>query len=326
MPAAEGMAAPQVGSDVLDCVIVGAGPAGLVAALYLQRFHRRVRIVDAGGGRAQRISCSHNVAGFPDGISGPALLERMTQHLRQVGGQVVQGRVRGLRWLGDAGFAVEMDGETWISRTVMLCTGVRDRLPALAGAAATEAAGLLRYCPVCDGYEHTGKRIGVLGDSPHGIREAAFLKHFSPRVCFIAVDGRAGELGPTLQSAGVAALPGRPMQLAAGPQGGVVVTMENGDAHGFDVVYAALGIDPGNELLAGLDVRLDEVGNIVVDAHGRTGVSGLYAAGDVVRALDQISVAAGQAAIAATDIHQWLRSHHGREISSWITLGGCGPS
>lgn len=307
MAPAHRMRATQAPGDVLDCVVVGAGPAGLVAALYLQRFHRRVRLVDAGGGRARRIARSNNIAGFPDGISGPELLERMQRHLQQMGGQVVQARVHGLRRWGEAGFAVELGHETWTARTVMLCTGVRDRLPNLPGAAAVEAAGLLRYCPICDGYEHTAQRIGVLGDSPHGVREAAFLMDFSPQVRFIAMDGRVDELRSALQPASVAALPGKPIQLAVGPQGGVVVTMDSGQAHGFDGVYAALGVDPGVELVAGLGARLDEIGNIVVDAHGRTSVGGLYAAGDVVRALDQIGVAAGQAAIAATAIHNSLR-------------------
>ncbi|WP_162245886.1 MULTISPECIES: NAD(P)/FAD-dependent oxidoreductase [unclassified Roseateles] len=291
---------------MLDCVIVGAGPAGLVAALYLRRFHRQVRVVDAGAGRARRISRSNNVAGFPDGISGPDLLSRMERHLNQVGGQVSRGNVCGLQLTDEGLFDVQLAHEDLKARTVLLCTGVRDRLPAVAGAAAIEAAGLLRYCPVCDGYEHTGKRIGVLGNSPHGVREAAFLRHFSSQVRFIAVDGRGDELGPQLQRASVAALPGKPVRLNTRPQGGVAMTMENGDEHRFDVLYAALGIDPGVELTAGLGVRLDELGNIVVDDHGRTSVDGLYAAGDVVRALDQISVAAGQAAIAASAIHRQL--------------------
>lgn len=297
MPAIEDAA-----GGVLDCVVVGAGPAGLVAGLYLRRFHRRVRIVDAGGGRAERISRSHNVAGFPEGISGRELLERLKQQLHQVGGEVTRGTVRGLRRTAGKLLAVELGSDAWLARTVLLCTGVEDRLPAIAGAADVEAAGLMRYCPICDGYEHSGKRIGVIGRSAHGVREAAFLQHFSPSVCFIGVDGADDALG----DARVPALPGRPARLALGAQGDVVVHMRDGSEHRFDVLYAALGVDPCAGLAAGLGARLDETGNVVTDPHGRTSVEQLYAAGDVVRALDQIGVAVGQAAIAATAIHNSL--------------------
>jgi len=294
------------GGPVLDCVVVGAGPAGLMAGLYLRRFHRRVRIVDAGGGRARRISRSHNVAGFPAGISGPALLDRMEQQLHQVGGEVTRGCVRGLRRTAGELFAVELGAGTWLARTVLLCTGVKDRLPAIPGAADVEAADLMRYCPICDGYEHGGKRIGVIGRSAHGVREASFLRRFSPSVCFIGVDDAADAVSQAARDARVPSLPGRPTRLELAPQGGVVVHMEQGRTRGFDVLYAALGVDPCAGLAAGLGARLDDIGNVVADAHGKTSVDGLYSAGDVVRALDQIGVAVGQAAIAATAIHNSL--------------------
>ena len=86
----------------------------------------------------------------------------------------------------------------------------------------------------------------------------------------------------------------------------MLATAEDGAVHRFDVMYAALGVDPVAALAAGLGAELDPLGNIVADAHGRTRVQHLYAAGDVVRALDQIGVAVGQAAIAATAVHNSL--------------------
>jgi thioredoxin reductase (NADPH) len=293
---------------VLDCVVVGGGPAGLVAGLYLRRFHRQVRIVDAGTGRARRIARSHNVAGFPDGISGVQLLERMRRHLAQVGGEVMAGTVQALHRTAQGLFAVVIGEQTLWARRVILCTGVKDRLPAIEGAAAVDAADLMRYCPVCDGYEHTGKRIGVLGRTVHGVREAGFLRGFSEDVGFIDVDGEPDALQPPLQAAGVTPVAGRPVRLAVGDTGQVLVTADDGQVHRFDVVYAALGVDPCVELAAGLGARLDENANLVTDAHGRTSVEHLYAAGDVVRALDQIGVAVGQAAIAATAVHNSLRA------------------
>jgi thioredoxin reductase (NADPH) len=294
------------GREVLDCVVVGGGPAGLTAGLYLRRFHRHVRVIDAGAGRARRISRSHNVAGFPDGVAGVQLLDRMRRHLQLVGGHVILGTVGHIERRADGLFAIGLAHELLWARNVLLCTGVKDRLPVLPGVDAVEAADLLRYCPVCDGYEHTGKRIGVIGNSNHGVKEAAFLKNFSGDVWFIEVDGCTEELDHDLRAAGVRQLPGVARHLAVDHDHHAFVTMDDGEAHRFDVLYAGLGVDPRTQLAVTLGAALDEVGSVVTDAHGRTSISNLYAAGDVANGLDQIGVAVGHAAIAATAIHNSL--------------------
>lgn len=301
------LAGPEAsGSEVLDCAVVGGGPAGLTAGLYLRRFHRHVRVIDAGAGRARRISRSFNVAGFPDGVAGAQLLDRMKRHLQQVGGHVILGAVSHIERRLDGLFAIRLPHELLWARNVLLCTGVKDRLPMLPGAEAVEAAGLLRYCPVYDAYEHTGKRIGVLGNSSHGIREAAFLKAFSSDVWFIEVDGRTEDLDHDCRVAEVRALAGIAQHLALDHNQHAFVTTDDGEVHRFEVLYAGLGVDPCTQLGVSLGAVLDEAGTIAIDAHGRTNVSNLYAAGDVSNALDQIGVAVGHAAIAATAIHNSL--------------------
>lgn len=301
------LAGPEAsGSEVLDCAVVGGGPAGLTAGLYLRRFHRLVRVIDAGAGRARRISRSYNVAGFPDGVAGPQLLDRMKRHLQQVGGHVIFDTVGHIGRRADGLFAIGLTHELLWARNVLLCTGVKDRLPALPGADAVEAAGLLRYCPVCDGYEHTGKRIGVIGNSSHGIREATFLKAFSSDVWFIEVDGRTEDLDHACRVAEVRLLAGIAQHLALDHNHHALMTTDDGEAHRFDVLYAGLGVDPRVQLAVSLGAALDKTGSIVVDAHGKTSINNLYAAGDVANALDQIGVAVGYAAIAATAIHNSL--------------------
>lgn len=294
------------GSEIFDCVVVGGGPAGLTAGLYLRRFLRTVRIIDAGDGRARRISRSHNVAGFPDGVAGVHLLERMKRHLQLVGAHVILDTVAQLNQRTDGLFAVGSTHELLWARNVLLCTGVKDRLPALPGIKSVEEADLLRYCPVCDAYEFTGRRIGVFGNSSHGVKEAAFLRHFSEDVWFIEVEGCVADLDDDLRSAQVRQLPGIARQVAVNHDPRAFVTMDDGRAHGFDVLYAGLGVDPRTQLALSLGARLDAAGTIATDAHGRTSIDKLYAAGDVVSALDQIGVAVGGAAIAATAIHNSL--------------------
>lgn len=274
---------------VLDCLVVGGGPAGLVAALYLGRFRRRVRVLDGGQSRTRWIDRSHNVPGFPDGIPGPALLDLLRRQLEAVGGAVRCAEVQALVRTED-GFEAQADGCVLRARTVLLATGVVDGVPPLPGIGAVRERGLLRQCPICDGHEHRRHRIGVLGDGPHAAREAAFLARFGARVRQLPLSGA----------------PHAAQALLLPERGGVLVQCADGRERRFDVLYAAMGVKARTQLAQGLDVGTDALGGIVVDARCRTAVPGLYAAGDVVSCLDQIAVATGHGAIAAVAIHNAL--------------------
>jgi len=136
----------------LDCLIVGAGPAGLTAATYLARFRRRILLVDAGASRARWIPASHNCPGFPFGVAGNALLARFRLQAQTYHVDELRTRITQLDRQAD-GF-VASDGERhWRARCVILATGVVDRLPALEGIDQAIAAGTVRLCAVCDAYE-----------------------------------------------------------------------------------------------------------------------------------------------------------------------------
>lgn len=300
-------ARPRV-TDIVDCVVIGAGPAGLTAAIYLRRFHRDVRVIDAGEPRAGKISRSHNVPGFPDGIAGHELLLRMAVHLERMGGVVTRGEVQSVIRVEEGLFEVGLEESTLRCRFVLLCTGVVDRPASIPGADLVEHADLMRYCPVCDGYEHTGKRIGVLANSAHSLAEAKFLKNFSDSVKVIPVEGCVESIGAQAAELGLECLAGLATELSVDPSGSVIVQVGRSHQQSVDVLYSALGVDPRASLALSLGVKLDDRQGIVVDHHCRTNVPNVYAAGDVVSALDQISVAVGHAAIAAASIHNALGS------------------
>jgi thioredoxin reductase (NADPH) len=301
----------QPDSPPLDALIIGGGPAGLVAAVYLQRFLRRFVLFDEGQARAARIPRSHNVPGFPGGIPGPELLDRLRQQVAELGARVSPWRVEALHRVSAAGealFVAHAGGSRWLARRVLLATGAVDREPALPGIGALRQLQRLRQCPICDGHEFAGQRLLVVGNGPHGVREACFIRHFSPHTAFVALDG-AGALPPHLQrelaERGVALLDAPPVAVQV-DGGGPLLHLHDGRTHRFDTMYAALGCHPRNELGRQLGARVDARGNLVIDAHRQTVVPGLYAAGDVTGGLDQIAVAAGEAAIAATAIHNSL--------------------
>jgi thioredoxin reductase (NADPH) len=116
----------------LDCLIVGGGPAGLAAAIYLGRFRRRALVIDAGQSRVKWISCIRHYPGFPDGVSGLKLLEDMRTQANQFGAHVEKGTVSEVNRFRD-GFAVSANGRTFTAATVLTASGVENNLPILPG-------------------------------------------------------------------------------------------------------------------------------------------------------------------------------------------------
>ena len=295
--------------EKLDCLIVGAGPAGLTAAIYLARFHLRLKVVDEGRSRASWIPCTRNVPGFPDGISGNDFLARARSQAERYG--VVFERDRATRADRiDGGFEIVWGSGSAKARTVLLATGVRNRRPDMDEELHEEALrrGLIRYCPICDGFEVTDKRVGVIGSGKHGVAEAAFLRGFTADVTLIAPD-KAHRLAPEdqdrLRALGIRAIDGPSRGVAAHEDCIVVETAEG--HYAFDSIYPALGSDTRSELAEQIGVELNaETGCIAVDSHQRTSVPGVYAAGDIVIGLDQISHAMGEGGVAATTIRNDL--------------------
>lgn len=296
-----------------DCVIIGGGPAGLTAATYLGRFLRRTLLVDAGGGRAAYIPKTHNLLGFPQGISGEDLLLRMHQHAARYGTELVSGVVKSIARV-QAGFVVDMGVRTVEARTVLLAQGVTNHTPKLAQDAHDRgvARGLLRYCPICDAYEVRGKKVAVLGCSDHGAAEAIFVRRYTDMVTLLAQESsqlsRADE--EDLVRQGVAIQPA-PVRTLSVNDDRVLTSLSDGQSLNFDTLYVALGTSARSELALMAGAELSASGCIMVDDHQHTSIDGLFAAGDMVEGLDQIAVASGQAAKAATAIHNRLSGKKG---------------
>ena len=298
-------------ADPLDALIIGAGPAGLTAAIYLGRFKRRFAVVDGGDSRASYIPLSRNHPGFPDGIGGADLLRRMQLQAERFGA-VVRRTVVTTLTAEDACFAVKLaDGSQLHAATVLLASGVKDVLPPLADAEAALRAGLLRVCPICDGFEAQGKSVGVIGSGMKGAREALFLATYSDRVSLIQIGTTSEQLSDEerqrLQCAGIEIIAGRADQLSINAGRASAGCFAEGQTRAFDVLYSALGTVPRGELAVQLGAAVSSDGCLAVSDHQETSVRGLFAAGDLVRGLNQISTAEGEAAIAATAIHNRLR-------------------
>jgi thioredoxin reductase (NADPH) len=294
----------------LDCLIIGAGPAGLIAATYLARYRRRIKIVDAGDSRASHIPVSHNYPGFPDGINGKALLARLREQVQNYEVEIVQGWVEKLERKEDGTFIAHYGNQSEHARTVILATGGADIEPELPNVIDAVRQGYVRHCPICDGYEVIDRKVAVVGAGKKLLREALFLRNYTPHLTVFAL-GKNHDLEDEDRTA----LIERNIKVIDDPieavviEGGKILAIKgkDGSEYRFDTLYSALGTKVHSELAQALGAEVDSDGDLLVDRKRlETSVPGLYAAGDVVSGLSQISVAAGHAAIASTAIHHYL--------------------
>lgn len=294
---------------MIDCLVIGGGPAGLTAAIYLARFHLSVRVVDAGQSRVSWIPRTHNHAGYPGGIKGTDLLKHMRDQAEEFGISVEHGLVEHLELI-EGGFAARItDSETIEAQTVLLATGVVNNKPPISPELhdVAMARGLLRYCPICDGYEVTDKRVGVIGNRTHGFKEAMFLRTYTKDVTLIAPDADielSDDEHARLAALGIATV-GGPCASLRVDDDKIVAPTPKGE-FSFDSIYPALGSVIRSELAMALGAEGSSDGCLVVDDHQRTSVRWLYAAGDVVKGLDQISHAMGEGGVAGVTIRNDL--------------------
>jgi thioredoxin reductase (NADPH) len=301
---------------ILDCLIVGGGPAGLTAAIYLARFHLDILVVDGGKSRASWIPCTRNHAGYPDGIAGAELLQRMRDQACKYGAKIETEYVTKLEREEKSGLFIATWGSGEVmARSVLIATGVTNRRPPMDEQLHDDALsrGLVRYCPICDGYEVTDKKVGVIGSDSHGVAEALFIRSYTADVTLIAPDKALrlkAEDSRKLNDAGIDCVDGPTQAVAIASD---CITVDTADGHyTFDSIYPALGSDTHTQLAEMVGAKLAADGCILCDSHQRSSVPGLYAAGDVVHGLDQISHAMGEGGVAATTIRNDLCSKEPR--------------
>lgn len=296
----------------VDCLIIGGGPAGLTAAVYLARFRREILLVDDAQSRAELIPSSHNYPGY-QGISGRELLDVLRKQAAQYDIAHEKQTVTDLNRKPDGTFAAGLkNGRTVFARRVLLATGIVDQSPDLPGLKQIVDHGTIRFCPICDGYEAMDRHIGVLGPAEHAAPKALFLRTYSSTISFLPTDDERllrASMRRDLLSAGIAIASARVTDVKVeGEQ--IAAVLADGRRCTVDVLYPALGCTIRSELAIKLGARSTKAGGLIANARQQTSVRHLFAAGDVVSDLHQLAVATGHAAIAATSIHNSLQHNY----------------
>jgi thioredoxin reductase (NADPH) len=293
--------------DQLDCLVIGAGPAGLTAAIYLARFRRDFLVLDGGPSRAALIPLTHNFPAWPDGVSGETLLARLREQAGNQEASFECARVESVQRDGD-GFIAIAGERRWRARSIILATGIVDRHPDWPGLREATLDGLVRWCPICDGFEQLDKEVALVGPAGSSLGHARFMRTYTGRLVLVGLPDEHG-----LDEAGVAELEAAGIELETRPLLGfeargrrIALKFADGSEREFDAVYPMLGCQVQSQLAKALGAECNEAGDLLVDSHQCTSIPGLYAIGDVVSDINQISVGTGHAAIAATAIHNRL--------------------
>lgn len=222
----------------------------------------------------------------------------------------MSGTVTLVEPLPDGTFITHADNKKYFSRTVLLATGTTDVPIAFADHDYALSRGILRYCPICDGYEAIDKKIGVMGNGSHGVDEAIFISRFSSNASLLSPknssDFSLNDLN-RLDNAGIRYINDKVQSLNCELRDSISACVGPKEILNFDILYSAMGLRANSDLATCLGVASDKDGQLVVDAHMHTTVQGLFACGDNVEGLNQISVATGQSAVAATAIHNFLK-------------------
>ena len=294
-----------------DAIVIGAGPAGLQAALTLGRMHRSTLLLDSGEYRKGTVLHMHNVVandGTPPAefraTARAQLAEYADVEIRDVGAQTVAPT--------DAGFTVLLaDGDAVEAHHVILATGVADDLPAVPGL--QELWGVKAFsCPFCDGHEHAGRSIGILGPAPRAEHLIGLLGRIVGDITVFPVEqGFSAEEAQTLE--GLGARVSADLVTAVAPDGdGVRITTDSDDLIVAGVFVASGSLRHRAPFADQLGLQMLPSGSIEIDDFGRTSRPGVFAAGDLAHRaalpgpMASVLLAAAAGQIAAVGVIQSL--------------------
>ena len=301
-----------------DTIIIGAGPAGMTAALYAARSNLKVALIEGGlpGGQMNNTSDIENYPGYAN-ISGPELAEKMFEPLENLGVEHLYGFVKNIEDHGDVKKVITDDQE-FETRTVIVATGSKHRLLGVPGEEELNSRGV-SYCAVCDGAFFRDQDLLVVGGGDSAVEEAIFLTQFAKSVTIVhrrdelraqkVLQDRAFANGKInfIWDSVVKEIKGKNRVESV-----VIENVKSGQVteQAFGGVFIYVGLDPVSDFVQELHIQ-DHAGWIVTDDHMKTSVAGVFAVGDVrQKDLRQVTTAVGDGAIAGQEAYKYITEHN----------------
>ncbi len=289
---------------VYDCIIVGAGPAGLQAAIYLGRYNMQVLLIDRGGGRTMHARRIENFL-TQKSISGREIIETGIEQAKEFHVQVEKGAVSGI--VKKEFFEVSAGGGKDLSRLVSVSSGAYDNLPPIENVHKFLGAGFFT-CVDCDGYKTTGKKLVILGNSLKTVHLALAMREMYTKDITLILYSLVPPEGymEELKEENVRLITGRPTRII-GEERIEGIELKDGPTVACEVIMSNFGFKLNDEFLSGLNLKRDGEGfKFVVNHNYESSLSGLYIVGPMNTGPDQAVIAAGEGAVAALDIKKRL--------------------
>lgn len=300
-----------------DTIIIGAGPAGMTAALYAARSNLKVALIEGGlpGGQMNNTSDIENYPGYAN-ISGPELAEKMFEPLENLGVEHLYGFVETVEDHGNVKKVIT-DDEEFETRTVIVATGSKHRLLGVPGEEELNSRGV-SYCAVCDGAFFRDQDLLVVGGGDSAVEEAIFLTQFAKSVTIVhrrdelraqkVLQDRAfaNEKINFIWDSVVREIKGENRVESV-----VIENVKSGQVteQAFGGVFIYVGLDPVSDFTKDLHIQ-DQAGWIVTDDYMKTSVAGIFAVGDVrQKDLRQVTTAVGDGAVAGQEAYKYITEH-----------------
>lgn len=280
-------------------IIVGNGPAGISAALYIKRAKLDVTIIGNGIGALEKAEKIENYYGFAQPVSGRELVESGIENARRLGCEIVEDQVLGISW--DGAYTVTGKRGTYQAEAVILATGAARNTPNIPGVKEFEGKGV-SYCAICDAFFYRGKDVAVLGAGEYALHEAMELAPVAGSVTLLT-----NGVPPQVELPENIRFDERKIERLEGEQTIQRVRFTDGGALDTAGVFVAVGVASSSDLAKKLGAEING-NNIAVNAKMETNLPGLYAAGDCTGGLLQVSKAVGEGAVAGTEAIKFLRS------------------
>ena len=282
-----------------NVVIIGSGPAGLSAALYILRAGFSVTVVGKDNGALEKAESIQNYFGLEKPITGNELVEIGKRQVLDLGGEIVQDEVVGITWDGD--YTIYGVKEKWQARAIILTTGASRRKNKIKNLEKLEGYGV-SYCAVCDAFLYRGRQVAVLGNSEYALHEVNELLPIVGGVTLLT-----NGLEPEVEFPAEVEMIKEKISELEGEQFLEAIRFEDGSSLEEPCMFVALGTAKGSDLARKLGIQIED-NRIVVNEQMDTGLPGVFAAGDCIGGILQVSVAVGEGAKAALSCIRYLRA------------------
>lgn len=291
-----------------DVAIVGGGPAGLSAAVWLARYQRSVVVVDSGDPRNWETRGINGFLGLPK-IKPPDLRAAGRDECRRYGVHLIDQEVCVVRKNGDGEFSLELaDGRALGAKRLLLAIGIKDVWPEIPGLAACYGESV-HVCPDCDGYEAKGKKTVVIGTGTRAVGMALALATWTDEI-IVCTNCEAQDLNDEmlerLKNLNIPVLCERVQSVSSTGSDVNCIQLEGGMQLDCERIFFSLGQHPADDLGKELKCERDDAGLIIVDNGQRTSVEHVYAAGDITPGAQLAISAAAEGSVAAIAIHKSL--------------------